>query len=526
MSRSVGSIGYRGRAAVRGLLAAAALAGLMLPAGQAGAEMQDDTIRFAVKNIAPSFGRPEQGTASPSVYTLWPIYESLTRVSPTGEVSGLLATSWKNIDDLTWRFTMRSGVKFQNGRPFTAKNVVAQFNYLLSNEEAVGTVAYSTNQRQSRIASARVIDDLTVEFVTEVPNAVLPRQMAGFWMPDTDTKADLGLTGFNKAPIGTGPFQAVNFGPGAIDYEAYPGAWRPAQVKRLRTVELAEAVTRVTSILSGEIDISQNVPFDAVDQLTDAGHVVDVASRPSVWGWRFMSVRKNSPFHDKRVRQAANYAIDREAIANELLGGITVPGGQCATRFTFGYNPDVKPYSYDPAKARALMAEAGYADGFDTEVNTTQGSFPMDKDVYQFVAQQLTAVGIRTTLTIIQFPEWLDNWFGKKKGPEGGMGFPDMFQNSCHNYNAIPFDAYPNLSCQKELPSHCDQDELALLEKAFGEFDVEQQRKLIQELMALGHENAPNLFFVELVDLTGLSDRVENFGNTIQRFSWDTITLK
>ena len=107
------------------------------------------------------------------------------------------------------------------------------------------------------------------------------------------------------------------------------------------------------------------------------------------------------------------------------------------------------------------------------------------------------------------------------------MGFSDLFQNSCHNYNSIPFDAYPNLSCMKgALPSHCDEGETALLKRAMAEFDVEKRRKLIQELMVLNHENAPNLFFVELTDLTGLNKRVKNFRNTIQRFNFHEIELK
>jgi peptide/nickel transport system substrate-binding protein len=242
-------------------------------------------------------------------------------------------------------------------------------------------------------------------------------------------------------------------------------------------------------------------------------------------GWRFMSVRKNSPFNDVRVRQAANYAIDRDSISKNLLRGISKPVGQCATRNTFGYNPDVKPYPHDPDKARALLAEAGYGEGFDTEAMVLPGAFPADGEIYQIAAQQLTSVGIRVKLTNITFAQWLDNWYGRAEGPEGTMGFSDIFQNSCHNFNAIPFDAYPNLSCRKDLPSHCNADEFALLEQAEQEYDVEKRRKLIQQLMVLNHENAPNLFFVELVDLTGLNKRVSNFSNTIQRFSFDTITL-
>jgi peptide/nickel transport system substrate-binding protein len=300
---------------------------------------------------------------------------------------------------------------------------------------------------------------------------------------------------------------------------------RTPKIPNLRIQALREAATRVTSILSNEIDISQGVPFDSKVQLEGGGHSIDVASRPSAMGWRFMSVRKNSPFSDKRVRQAANYAIDRQSIADDLLGGTTVPAGQCATRFTFGYNAKVKPYPYDPVKAKQLLADAGYADGFETEIMVIPGAFPADAEIYQFAAQQLGAIGIKARLTQITFGEWLDMWFAKKKGPEGGMGFSDIFQNSCHNFNAIPFDAYPNLSCAKNPGSHCDAAETAKLDQAMGEFDVEKRRKLIQELMVLNHENAPNLFFVELTDLTGLNKRVNGFSNIIQRFNFHEITL-
>ena len=123
--------GARRRAWLYGVAGAAALA-LLAPAFSASAQMQDDTLRFATSTIAPSFGRPEQGTASPSVYTIWPIYDSLTMVSPTGDVSGLLATSWENINETTWRFTLRAGVKFQNGKAFTAKFVAAQINHIIN----------------------------------------------------------------------------------------------------------------------------------------------------------------------------------------------------------------------------------------------------------------------------------------------------------------------------------------------------------------------------------------------------------
>ena len=516
------------RGILRASLTAVASAAVLLSAGNVGAQSTDNTIRFATASIAPSFGRPEQGTASPSVYTLWPMYDSLTRVSPQGDVSGLLASSWKNIDASTWEVTLKRGVKFHDGTELTSKQVVDQFTYLVSNEEAAGTVAFSTNQRQAFVQTAEAVGDYTIRFTTTQPNPELPRQLAGFWIPETGTRDDLGTDVFSKEPVGTGPYMKPVFTGGVdgfIELVAFDDALRKPNIPNLRIQALREAATRVTSILSDEIDIAQGVPFDSKAQLEGGGHRVDIASRPSAMGWRFMSVRQNSPFHDKRVRQAANYAIDRQSIADDLLGGTTVPAGQCATRFTFGYNPQVKPYPYDPGKAKQLLAEAGFSDGFETEIMVIPGAFPADAEIYQFAAQQLGAVGIRAKLTQITFAQWLDMWFAKKKGPEGGLGFSDIFQNSCHNFNAIPFDSYPNLSCKKDPGSHCDAAETAKLDEAMGEFDVEKRRKLVQELMVLNNENAPNLFFVELTDLTGLNKRVNGFTNIIQRFNFHEITL-
>ncbi|MSO65722.1 MAG: ABC transporter substrate-binding protein [Alphaproteobacteria bacterium] len=510
------------------LLGAVAVSTLFLSPGVAQAQLQNDAIRFATASIAPSFGRPEQGTASPDVYTLWPLYDSLTMVSPTGEVSGLLAQSWKNIDKNTWQVTLKRGVKFQNGKGLTSKQIESQFTYVIESKDNVGTIAQSTNKNQAFVATARALDDYTVEFKTSTPNPELPRQLAGFWIPETGSRDDIGMPEFSKKPVGTGPYMNPKFDggvDGSIELTAFDGGVRKPRVANLKIVALKEAASRVAGITSGQLDVVQGIPFDAKQQIEAAGHRIDFSSRPSVLGWRFMSVRKASPFSDKRVRQAANYAIDRVAMSRDLLGGNGDPQSQCATKNTFGFNPDVKPYTFDPARAKQLLTEAGYASGFDTEAQIIPGSFPADNEIYQLAAQQLTAVGIRTKLTVITFPEWLDKWFGRKNAPDGTMGFSDVFSNACHNFNAIPFDAYPNLTCKKELPSHCDQAETSLLDRAMGEFDVDQRRKLIQELMAVNKENAQNLFFTELTDLTGLNRQVQNFTNTIQRFSFDTITL-
>ncbi len=515
----------------RALLGAAAIAALGVSAGTANAQLQDKTIRFATQSISPGLGLPEFGGASPAVYSLYPIYDSMTQISEKGDIVGMLAESWKNLDATTWHVTLKKGIKFHNGEEVTADAVVTLFNWLLTPEaKGMGLVAERTNTNQLKAVSVAQVDPYTVEFKTATPNPEFPRFAASFWIPAPKAWRDQGRESFSRNPIGTGPYQVVAYDggvDGTIRLDAFSGAGvRAPKYAHLTIVALADAAARVSGLESDQLDIAQGVSFDAKTQLEASGNKVDIAERPSAMGWRFMSVRKNSPFNDVRVRQAANMAIDRSAMANDLLGGITVPAGQCATRGTFGYNPDVKAYPYDPVRAKQLLVEAGFPDGFDTEAMVIPGAFPADGDIYQFAAQQLSAIGIRTKLTPITFAQWLDNWFGKKQGPEGGMGFSDIFQNSCHNDPAIATFAYPNLTCRKApFASHCDVAEEAKLTEAEQEFDVEKRRKLIQELMVMNHDNAPNLFFVELVDITGLNKRVGGFSNVLQRYNFHSLTL-
>ncbi len=512
------------------LMGAAAIAALSATAVSAQT-LEDKTIRFATQSISPGLGLPEFGGASPAVYSLYPIYDSMTQVGPSGDVVGMLAESWRNLDETTWHVKLKPGIKFHNGEEVTADAVVNLFKWLFTEEaKSLGLVAERTNNNQLKAVSAVEVDRYTVEFKTSTPNPEFPRYLSSFWIPEPKAWRDQGRESFSRNPIGTGPYKAVAYEggvDGTIKLDAFAEAGvRTPKYAKLDVIALNEAASRVSGIASDQLDIAQGVSFDAKSQLEAAGHRVDVAERPSAMGWRFMSVRKNSPFNDVRVRQAANLAIDRTAMANDLLGGITVPAGQCATRGTFGYNPDVDPYPYDPVRAKQLLAEAGFPNGFDTEAQVIPGAFPADAEIYQFAAQQLSAIGIRTTLTPITFAQWLDSWFGKKKGPEGGMGFSDIFQNSCHNDPAIATFAYPNLTCRKApLASHCDVEEEAKLTEAEQEFDVEKRRKLIQELMVLNHDNAPNLFFVELVDMTGLNKRVSGFTNVLQRYNFHSLTL-
>ncbi|MSO65509.1 MAG: hypothetical protein EXQ85_06915 [Alphaproteobacteria bacterium] len=412
-----------------------------------------------------------------------------------------------------------------HGETLTAEAVEVFAAYLLS-DKGRSTVGGSNIRNVAHIASAKALDPLTVEIKTEVPNPVLPGKISTFWITAPKHWADVGPEGSARNPAGTGSFKLGAWANEQVVYEAFEGAWKPAKVKRLVTVSLAEQVTRLQAILSNQTDVAVGVAMDSLDKLTDTGHKVDAAPRPSVMGWRMFSVSRDTPYKDKRVCQAVNYTIDREVIVQNLMRGLTMPANQSATRAVFGYNQTVRPYTYDPRKARQLLAEAGYPNGLSetTPIEIIVGNFPADSDIYPLVGTQRNAAGIKNELRLISFADWLKKWFVPPGTPT--MGFSGgIFTNSCRNDTADALDCYRNLSCRHTPAHHCNADEMKLIEAGEQEFDVEKRSKILSDLLALNSENAAMLYMIEMVDLTGLNKRVQGFRNDIQRFNFEEVTL-
>jgi len=507
-----------------GLAGTTALAALLASTVVSAQQLPPDTLRLGLRTLPPAFGQPDQGTASPLVYALWPMYDSLTRVNLKSEVEPLLAVEWKNIDATTWQFKLRPNVKFSNGQTVNAQDVAGWFNYLMT-DAGVGTVAGTNMRNLARLDSMRAIDPLTLEVKTKSPQPILPNMMSQAWVPEFKALRDAGMPAFGKAPVGTGPYKLVSWKNEEVEWTANETSWRAPRIKNLKAVTLVEAATRDQAILSGQIDIAQGLAFDSADRLTRDGHVMDYAKRPSVMGWRLFATSRPNPFNDKRVRQAANYAIDRESMSKNLLRGQAKPASQCATDFTNGYNPRIEPYTYQPQKAKQLLTEAGHPNGFDTIIEVITGSFPADAEIYQAAAANLTSVGIRVELRQIVFADWLKKWFVPAGTPT--MGFVGGgFQNECHNDQMDAIGSFRNLSCRHTPAHHCDQDEMKLIEAVEAEFDPAKRKVILENLLALNKENAPMIWFTELLDVTGLHKRVQGFTNEIQRWNVHQVTFR
>ena len=212
-------------------------------------------------------------------------------------VQPLLAVSWENVDKLTWRMRLRPNAKFHNGEAFNADAVVQDVLYTIEGE-GKGLTSGRNMRTQTRIASIKKVDDLTVEIKTSVPNPIVPKAIAGNFIPAPQAYADQGNEGFANNPIGTGSFRLVEWSAEGSRLEAFVESWRPARIKRLTITSLPERTTRVQAIVSGQADIAIGLSIDNISTIERSGHQIVASPRPSVMSWQFMAAVPDSLFND------------------------------------------------------------------------------------------------------------------------------------------------------------------------------------------------------------------------------------
>ncbi|MFD3657740.1 ABC transporter substrate-binding protein [Streptomyces sp. NPDC058620] len=336
------------------------------------------------------------------------LYEGLTRydLSKTDApppVTGALATSWKvAADNRTWTFTLRKGVKFQDGTAFDADAVVFNLDRYLDRKsrywsEELGAAA---GEYAGGISSYRKLDADRVELVTAKPNGHFPEDLAHVLIASPTAVRKTGSADFAKHPVGTGPFAFTSQRAGEeIELKANTAYWRGApRVDRLVVKALPDTAARTAALRSGAVNWIEYPNPDDIATLKTEGVKTVTNSYDHLWYW-ILDTEKG-PWKDPRVRRAANYAINREAIAEKLLHGTAEPARQAAPRSTLAYDPAKDTYGYDPAKARRLLKEAGGADGFSTSVTVPTGGSGnlLPVPIAQALQRDLAAVGIKVAL--------------------------------------------------------------------------------------------------------------------------------
>ncbi len=321
-----------------------------------------------------------------------------------------LATEWKVIDPLTWEFKLRRGVKFHDGSDFTAADVVASI-------ERVPTVPNSPSPFTAftkQIKEVIVVDPLTIRFKTATPYPLMPSDMTQVAIiSKSAAKATTDDFNSGRAAIGTGPYKLVRYAKGdRIELARFDGYWGGKTPWTKVTMRLLpQDASRVAALLSGDVQVIENVPTSDAAQLKKdkrLGMYRTVADRliylhmdsdrdvsPFVTDKAGKPLAKN-PLKDPRVRKAMSKAINRPAIVEKVMEGEAVPSGQLVADFLFGATKNLKVEAYDPAGAKKLLTEAGYPDGFALTIHAPNNRYVNDAKIAQAVAQMLTRVGIET----------------------------------------------------------------------------------------------------------------------------------
>lgn len=460
-----------------------------------------DTLRAAVPVLPPSWGDPFRAEVGPPIATWSAMFDGLTRLDANGQIVPALAESWSSPDGKQWTFTLRQGLKFSDGTRADAPAVAETFRWLMTKDGKASVIG----GRVRGLKTVETPDEQTLIIELSKPDAIFYKRLPAVMIVGADAWKRLGPVRFAKRPVGTGPYRLVRFderGRKAI-LQANPHGWRKAGIAKLEIIELADEAVRQQALISGEIDVAR-VGLDGAPLMRARG--VDVVAAPAmtVMSMAFLIDGQKGPLTDPRVRRALNYAVDKETLSRQLLGGRARPAGQPAALGTTGYNPAIGAYAHDPARARALLAQAGYARGFDLELAAMIGNMPSDALIYQAVANDLSKVGVRARIRAVPYPVYLHNYARNAWGSASGFGA--AWQATPTNDVQRPMEGF---SCLRKNTSFCDKALTARLTAASKEMNVASREALLQQVSLAYHDAAPALFLVEQVDVFGTSARVE-----------------
>ncbi len=339
----------------------------------------------------------------------WQMFDSLVWANEQNIIEPALARDWDVSDDgTTYTFYLREDVVFHNGEPFNADAVVYSWER--------GTQPHiEWSDRWGRAESVEAIDEYTVRITTEEPDPLLLGVMAQHWniIPPQYTQ-EVGDDGFSQAPVGTGPFEFVEWvREGRIVMRANPNYWREGlpRVDEVVFRPIPESSTRMAAIQTGEVDIVNRLTVEQADALEGVPGVNVVTypiDRVFYIAFNNLTTGVGEPTEDPLVRRAMNYAVDRQAIIDSLFGGRAQLATGLMTESNLGYDHSIEPYPYDPDRARELLAEAGYPDGFEMGFAAPAGAYTNFEQVAEAIQGYLADVGIVTDLEIMESGRYWD----------------------------------------------------------------------------------------------------------------------
>ena len=375
---------------------------------------------------------PHFVAAAPNLTVQQHIFEGLVRIDERGRVMPGLAASWSTPDPLTWEIRLRPGVKFHDGSDLTVEDVVYSLERPLTIKGSPG--GYATYVRP--VTAKQIVDRHTLRFKTAAPYGPLLQDLALVLIVSKRAASSASGEDFDsgKAAVGTGPFKLVKFARGdRVQLARHDGYWGERPEWDSVTLRILPSdPTRTAALLSGELDAIENVPTADLARLRKSAahrlaqtvswrtillHLDQHRSPPPGVTDKAGKPLAANPFKDVRVRQALSKSINRQAIVERVMEGLALPAANPVPPSVIGHDPAVKPEPYDPEGAKKLLAEAGYANGFNMTLAAPNNRYINDEQVAQAAAQMFARIGITTKVDAMPLSVYL----GKARNQEFGV---------------------------------------------------------------------------------------------------------
>lgn len=437
------------------------------------------------------------------------LMDPLISLSPEMKPEPGLVTEWKLVDPTTWELKLRQNVKFHNGDPFTAQDVKFNFDRILNPD----TKSRQVPVYYSKVKDTVVVDDFTIRITSKEPWPGMLEAISFMRVAPAKYFQQVGAEAFAQKPVGTGPYKFVEWVKDSyVTLEANNDYWRGApKIKRVTFRSVVEAPTRLAQLLTGEVDLIDKVPPPDADTVKNNPSL----QLQTVRSMNQMFIGLNTfekPFDDVRVRQAMNYAVNWDEIIQYVLNGYAYRNASSVGALTQGYDPNLKPYPYDPAKAKQLLAQAGYSDGFETTLDGPIGRYNADKEVAEAIVGQLARVGVRVKYNGSEFNAFFTRFLSDAQLPmdNGARGkasaIKGMYLLGCANTVGGDFDLCNRLYFHSKVRAiYFNTPRLdEMLDAVSSEANREARIQKAQETLKVIQQEAPWVFGYDDAALYGL----------------------
>jgi peptide/nickel transport system substrate-binding protein len=483
------------------MAAALALAALAAAPAPAGAQAKD-TLTVALVSHPPTLD-PHMHFERVGVLVNINMFDSLLHRNTKLEFEPGLATSWKALSDTTWEFKIRKGVRFHNGEILTPEDVKYSFERVL--DQTKKSPQYGNIRA---IKEVKVVDAETVHIITDKPFPLLLERLVYFGIVPKKHVMAVGDQAFGStAPVGTGPWKFVEWKRDQlIRLEAFDQYWRgKPPFKYLVFRAIPEYATQYAEVKTGGVDIIREVSADITPELKT--HPQTYVSSTPILRVHFVELdMRSAPFDKKAARQAANYAIDKQTIMQKLMAGLATQVATTVQPLAFGFDREIKPYPYDPKKAKELLAQAGFPNGVDITLHSSSAA---NRPIFEAIGQMLTEVGLRTTARMWDpGPAWNKFFQSEGKATNGSYG-------TWGNYSVFDADAVLHPLFHTEQGGWIGKwyTRVEGLDKLIDEgrstVDQAKRKRTYSQIQQMIREEAPAIYLWTQFDTLAISKKVQ-----------------